>query len=232
LYPFSVASGEGFFMGISKKVGIIAATPTDTKFGINIFSDRGYFAFGLSITSTPQEQTSLQALKKEDLTKRVYASVLKLIKLKVSVDVIYCNSLSGAIDLKYVRIHSSVPIVTPLDVYRNIARKYLVIGILAANGQSVANIERLILSEDKNTIIVGQGNLIIVNAIEAKTPPRWIINHFKINSLFKMYELIGCEIILLACTHFSYFKQELTKRKIQILDPADEIVKIVDSISK
>ncbi len=214
-------------------IGIIAATPTDTRFGVIIFRSHGFVPHGVSITHSPQEQTSFQAFNKEELTERVRTNVLKLIKLKVSAVVIYCNSLSGAIDLEYIRKNSSIPIVTPLDVYCKIAKQYSVIGLFAANGQSVANIERLIISKNVHATVVGLGNLLIVKAIEAKKEPKWIIRHFGIASLYKYFEFIGCEIILLACTHFPYFNNELHAGvKIPILDPADEMIKSIQDMLK
>ena len=126
-------------------VGVIAGTPIDTRFGVNYLDAHQIKAVGRSISETPQQQTEMQALNRDELTARTLGVIRELQQAGVNAIMIYCNSLSGAIDLDGVRKQIGIPLVSPLDVYKDLIGKYRKFGLLAAKCQSCANIERLII---------------------------------------------------------------------------------------
>jgi glutamate racemase len=189
-------------------VGIIAGTPVDTRFGIEYFQKHRIQAIGLSISKTPQEQTRFQVLGKEELTAYVDKAIKSL--GQIDIVVIYCNSLSGAIDIEKLRSDNDIPIITPLDVYRDIANKHNIIGLIAANCQSTSAIERVILKENPKAIVIGMANLKIVNAIEAKESAEHIIENFGLAEQCDIIAKSGAEIIILGCTHFTYIHEALS----------------------
>ncbi|MBT6773750.1 Asp/Glu/hydantoin racemase [Candidatus Woesearchaeota archaeon] len=211
-----------------KKIGIIAGTKVDTKFGELFFAKFKAQTIGCSISETPQEQTQLQVLNRKQLTEKVQSAIDKVSKEGANTIVIYCNSLSGAIDLEFLRRVNKQKIITPLDVYAKIANNYKVFGLLAANCQSTANIEKLILKINKEAIIIGLGNLNIVNDIENNHRPIDIINNYNLVELCDIISKSGAEIIILGCTHYSYFYEELCGLSNQIiLEPSEEMKKFV-----
>ena len=205
-------------------VGVIGGTPIDCRFGMDALEKKGIRVYGIGISSNPKEQTEEQILNKEKLTKKVIKSIIKLEKKGVHSIIIYCNSLSGAVDLTFVRENVNVPVITPLDVYRKIASKVNKIVVIAANCKSTANIERTIMSENKNARVFGIANLDIVDDVENNVSPEEIIDKY---SLAKI-SFGRADVIILGCTHFPYFAEALKKQvDIEVFDPCDEMIRMV-----
>ncbi|MCV2885847.1 aspartate/glutamate racemase family protein [Aestuariibacter sp. AA17] len=190
-------------------VGVIAGTMTDTQFGLNYLESQNTVGFGLSISHTPQAQTNLQALDRITLTELVEQTITTLVNEGVNCIMIYCNSLSGAIDLERIHAFSPVPVVTPLEVYQNLTHQYRNFGLLAANCQSCANIEKNILATNPTAKVIGIGNLQIVEDIEAGLDPDMIVNLHALRELTSALVKSGVQILILGCTHFDYIYDAL-----------------------
>ncbi len=214
-----------------KRIGLIAGTRIDTKFGIETFSSLGKI-ISCSVSDTPEEQTLLQTLNKIELTNKVQTNIDYLVKNKVDLIIIYCNSLSGAIDLVYLRQKNKIQIITPMEAYSVISSKHGTFGVIAANCQSVSNIEKVILSHNNSAIVLGYGNLNIVKDIEKGYDPNEIISKYKLVELLDILSASGSEIVLLSCTHFTYFYHELKKlTNCLLFEPSEEIkkqIKLID----
>lgn len=193
-------------------IGIIAGTSTDTRFGLEYLESRNYRGIGFSISSNPQAQTQLQALDRESLTRLTLNTVNKLAEAGADSVMVYCNSLSGAIDLDNIKSQSPIPLVTPLEVYDELTTRYRNFGLLAANCQSCANIERNILKCNPTAKVIGIGNLQIVEDIEANLTPEQIINLHALTDLIDALAKSGVQIVILGCTHFDYFYNDLSER--------------------
>lgn len=206
-------------------VGVIAGTPIDTRFGVQYLEQRGLAAVGRSISASPQEQTELQALNREALTDKTIAAIGALVAQGANAVMIYCNSLSGAVDMARVRAALGVPVVTPLDVYRSLVGKYRKFGLLAANCQSCANIERLLLELDPHAKVIGVGNLQIVEDIERGYAPEAILRDHALVDIGAGLRKSGVEILILGCTHFNYFYHALKGQVcLEIFDPSEHMV--------
>lgn len=206
-------------------VGVIAGTPVDTLFGVNFLAKKRLKALGLAVSKTPQEQTELQALNRAALTHQVFQLIEKLHAAGANAIMIYCNSLSGAIDLEKIRAQSDLPLICPLDVYKNLAGKYKNFGLLSANCQSSANIERLIIENDPRAKVIGTGNQQLVEDIEKGYSPAKIIRTHGLVEMATSLHMSGIDILILACTHFRYFYAELKKRiGVEILEPSELMV--------
>jgi len=130
--------------------------------------------------------------------------------------------------LDFIRKESNLSIITPLDVYQNISQKYKTFGLIAANCQSTANIERTLLKNNKDAVVIGVGNLKIVNDIESKKHPVQIIQEHSIKEICSALEKSGSEIIMLGCTHFPYFFEELKQTSnSNLFEPSEEMVKLL-----
>ncbi|MCO7224971.1 aspartate/glutamate racemase family protein [Pleionea sp. CnH1-48] len=215
-------------------VGVIAGTQTDTRFGLDYLESRDTRGIGLSISANPQAQTQLQALDRKNLTELVLASLEELVKEGASSAMLYCNSLSGAIDLEQVNKEGAIPVITPLDVYEELTFQYRNFGLLAANCQSCANIERTILKYNRTAKVIGIGNLQIVEDIEAELPPELIIRLHALEDLTRALVKSGVQILILGCTHFDYFYpklKELTKG-IKLFLPSERMLEMLKERSK
>lgn len=213
-----------------KKIGIIAGTKFDTQMGVDFFG-KYFHTVSYAIANNPLEQTRLQALNKLKLTKDVDNAVKTVVNQGAEVIVINCNSLSGAIDLNQLRANHNIKIITPLDVYSNIAKKYSIFGLLAANCQSTSYIERLILSQNKDATIIGYGNVDIVKDIEDGFSQSSLIKKHNIVKICDSMILSGAQIIILGCTHFAYFYDELKFIETKLLEPSPIMLEMALSTS-
>ena len=117
-----------------------------------------------------------------------------------------------------------IRIYTPLQVYRRLGSAYGRVGVMAANNLSAHGIEEALMAANPDIYMIGTGNMAIVRAIEDEMPPEEIVDKCGIADLLKYFEACGAEALVLGCTHFPYFKEELEKlTSLPIIDPADEM---------
>ncbi|HHY14233.1 MAG TPA: Asp/Glu racemase, partial [Thermoanaerobacterales bacterium] len=139
--------------------------------------------------------------------------------------IIYCNSLSSAIDTK--EIQEKRPetfFVTPLDVYQMLANNYNNIVLWAANAQSLAGIEKVFYKHNPSIKILGISMLPVVKAIEESWSPHNIIEKFNLLSIgTKIPEV---EALVLGCTHFPYLKENLSI-PFEIIDPSEKMLETI-----
>lgn len=193
----------------ARTLGVVAGTTTDTRFGLDFLAAREIRGIGVSISSSPQAQTQLQALERGALTRRLVQAIEELHAAGADAAMIYCNSLSGAVDMAAVVAESPIEVVSPLEVYAELTGRYRNFGLLAANCQSCANIEREILSRNKTAKVIGIGNLQIVEDIESGVAPEMIVREHALDDLAAALVKSGVQILILGCTHFDYFYREL-----------------------
>ncbi len=216
-------------------IGIIAGTEIDTKFGIKYVESQGFNAIGSWLSDSPQDQTRLQALDSEKLNSMVIETANNLVEQGASGVVIYCNSLSGAINEELVKQQCKVPLVNPLDVYRELNTRYRNYGLLAANCQSCANIERTILAFNPTAKVIGVGNLQIVEDVEAGLSPQQIISSHALEDLMHTLAKSGIQILILGCTHFDHFYDELNQiaDDVKLFLPSQRMLQLIElEISK
>ena len=214
----------------AKCVGVIAGTQIDTRFGLEYLETKDTQGIGISISSTPQVQTQLQALDKLQLTGQVLVKLSELIAAGADSAMIYCNSLAGAIDLEQIKAECEIPVVTPLEVYEELTYQYRNFGLLAANCQSCANIERTILKYNPTAKVIGIGNLQIVEDIEAELASELIINLHALKDLTRALVKSGVQILILGCTHFDYFYPALKKstEDIKLFLPSERMLELLN----
>lgn len=207
-------------------IGVIGGTAFDAKFGAEFLKSKRINAISLGISETPHEQTILQ-LSRKSLTLKVQSKIEYLISKACSGIFIYCNSLSGAIDLNYLRNRFDIPLFTPIDIYHSIASRHSSIGVIAANCQSLSNIERVMLEEKPDLVVVGFASLHIVNDIEMGVAAYKIIEKYNLVSLCQDMLRHGADVIVSGCTHFTYFYEELSRvlkksnLRISLFDPSE-----------
>ena len=212
-------------------LGIIAGTPIDTKMGIEYFKKRKIRSIGMAVGKSPQEQTFIEQLSPIDLTKKVIKMVKESLVDKIDGLVIYCNSLSGAIDIDLLGTELEIPILTPHNVYKKISIKYDYFGVLAANCQSLSKIEKTFVANNKNAKIFGLANINIVIDIEQNMDPADIIKKYFLIQVFDLMKSCKVNKIILGCTHFVYLMDVLCDRYNGLIyEPSEEIAKEVQSI--
>jgi len=127
--------------------------------------------------------------------------------------------------------HKQIRIFTPLQVYRELGPKYKCLGVMAANNLSTHAIEEALMSTNLGIYVIGSGNMSVVRAIEDGKSPSGIIEEYGLADMCSYMKASGAEALLLGCTHFPYFKNELSEyTELPIIDPADEMYERMISI--
>ncbi|MDR1124849.1 MAG: aspartate/glutamate racemase family protein [Deltaproteobacteria bacterium] len=213
-----------------RKIGVIAGTPVDAAMGVEVLKGRGYEAIPYPAAASAREQTEFQLVPMDERVAKVRALMQKTLADGRQGVLVYCNSLSANLDFPALARELNVPVVTPLDAYREYARDYRVLGVAAANNQALAGIERAIMGGNPECDVYGICFLPAVTAIEAGVPPAEIVRRFGLNIVLDWFAHIKAEALILGCTHFPYLAAELSKRaKLPLLDPADRMCELLEA---
>lgn len=234
-YVYGINNGDSQRLqeqeGDNMKIAVIAGTQVDTRMGVDYVEHKNAEAgerlaepVFLPVTDTCDDQIKFQYSGYEDKRRRMDEIFDAAGSEGVQAYFIYCNSLSGAFDFDKYSKERDVKIVTPLQIYRELGKRYRRIGFISANNLSAHNIEKHLMSQNEELYAIGSGNMAIVSAIEAGRAPSDIVRELGLDHMVQYMEACGCEALLLGCTHFPYIKEELEKIcTIPVIDPADEM---------
>ena len=220
------------------KTAVIAGTPVDTQMGVEYIerktqeagTEPGFLPLYYPVSLDCDEQVKFQYT--DDDGKRAIIDALfdDAIAEGVRDFFIYCNSLSGSFDFdryalkKSIEAGEDIRIYTPLQVYRSLGREFGRVGVMAANNLSAHAIEEALMASCPDVYAIGTGNMAIVRMIEDGAAPEEIVEECGLEEMAKYMEACGAEAIVLGCTHFPYFKEELAERTIlPLIDPADRM---------
>ena len=210
------------------KIGVIAGTPVDTQMGVDYVVSQGHSATGFACSKSPQEQTEMQVLYREELLQIAINGCMKMIDDGAEGIFVYCNSLSAAIDIDRLKAALPVAVVTPLDIYKICAKKYGRLSVFAANCQSLAGIERVILAENPQCCVFGAGFLPVVMAIESGLPPEKLYTDYHLKSLTDSFVATGCDALILGCTHFPYIEEQIRKNiSVEVINPGKQMLDVL-----
>ena len=204
----------------------MAGTPIDTKMGaILLYNNNFNEIIEIPISETPSEQTVFQVSDMEYKENIINSHIDRIKKQNCNVLFVYCNSLSGSVNFEKITEKNNIRIITPMDVYREIAFQYKNIAVISANAQGLAGIERVIFQKNREIKITGVTLLEMVKEIEKSSSPFKILEKFDFLTLVKYFETMNIETIILGCTHFPYIKEELEKiTDLEIIDPGIKMV--------
>jgi glutamate racemase len=102
------------------------------------------------------------------------------------------------------------------------------LGVIAANNQSLAGIERTLQTSNPDCWPLGASLMPVVLQIEAAIKPEVIVHRNKLEGILEAMQAMGAEALLLGCTHFPYLKEELEHLRIlPIIDPADRMAQML-----
>lgn len=207
---------------MGKKIAVIAGGPVDTDMGVDVLRSAGLDAYSYPAAEAAREQTEFQMAPAEVRTEKVRGIMKEAIADGMSAFMIYCNSLSSTVDVEGLGRELGVQVVTPLQQYKKLAKNYDLVAVMTGNNQGAAGIERAIMEANDKSTVIGTGALPLVIAVEDKIDPAEMVENFGLKKLVAFYEAVGCEAIILGCTHFPWFGAELAKcTKLPVIDPAD-----------
>lgn len=209
------------------KIAVIAGTPVDTQMGVDLMRTRGAEALGFPVSRTPGEQTAFQVGSRTAREAAVGAILDEIRARGLDRALVYCNSLSATIDAHALGEARGLRVWTPMDVYGEIAKKHRRIGVLAANCQGAAGVERAMVNASPETLVFGAGVLPLVLGVEAGTPPEALVERCGLERLLRFFEDNGAEAVVLGCTHFPYVREALQSRtSLPVLDPAERLAEL------
>lgn len=209
-------------------IGIIGGTHFDAQLGVDLFREQGVETVGAGISETPEEATALQILSPLKLHRLVVNQMLLFKKAYgIKTVCIYCNSMSTAIDPQGAAEETGMKVITPLDVYREIADQYRTIGLMAANCQSLGGIEKVIQEQNHAAHVIGAAMLQIAVEIERGTDPRFIMKSLGLFHLIRFFEGAEVDVLILGCTHFPALESTLKGlTSLPIVNPGKEMVRL------
>ena len=206
------------------KVAVIAGTLVDTAMGVEYLAkkDPEIEAIACSATDSPREGQRFQPPSHENKRRRFSEIFDAAEKEGIRDFFVYCNSLSGVFDFEGFAAERGVRVYTPLQVYRELGKRYTRSAVIAVNNQSTAGIERSLFENNPNAEVVGLGILSLISAVEDRRDPAEIVQSFGLPQLMQFFEKNGLECLILGCTHFPYFQEELSRyTSLPIINPAD-----------
>ena len=201
----------------AEQIAVLAGTPVDTQMGVDCLARAGLAGLAFPMASDPRRQTAFQISSQAEKTAAVRAVLKQAQAQGCEKAFVYCNSLSSAVDFPPLAAETGMTIVTPLDIYRELAPQYRRLGLIAANAQGLAGIERTLFAANPALDLLGACMLPVVLSIEA--------GH-RLPELAEWFRRSGMEALVLGCTHFPYFKDALARRtSLPLIDPAEEMVR-------
>lgn len=207
---------------------VLAGTPVDTRMGTALLKREGLSFHGYPVAEDPWAQTEFQLLAQADKQARVEAVLRRAMGAGCSRALIYCNSLSAAVDFPALSEKLALPIVTPMDVYRRAAGTYRRLAVIAANAQGLAGIERTLLAANGRLELYGACLLPVVLSVEAGEAPERLVARHHLAELAAWFQGCGAQALILGCTHFPYFKAALAAgTTLPLLDPDEEMVRLL-----
>ena len=211
------------------KIAVMAGTPVDTKMGVSLLYENDFNEIlDVPISRNPSEQTIFQVSNREYKEKIINNHIDNIKEQNCNVLFVYCNSLSSSVDFNEIAKTKNIRIITPMDIYVEISKKYKKIGIISANAQGLAGIEKVMFQTNENIEIVGITLLEMVKEIEKCENVKKIAEKFDFLTLIKYFNVIKVDAIVIGCTHFPYVKEEFKKlTNIEILDPG---IKMIEKI--
>ncbi len=213
------------------KVAIFAGTPVDTKMGESLLLQNGLDSIPVVMAEDCATQSKLQYFSKNELEELFIKKARNAIESGAEKILIYCNSLSAAIDYKKIEKILQVEFITPLDTYKKLPAYCNNIVIIGANALSAYTIDKIIQENHSDKKTISFGNLSIVELIEKKLPSQEIITQLNLDGFLKYIENIKKkefkpDSLLLGCTHFPYIKDELKKlTSLNIIEPTEDMLK-------
>lgn len=211
------------------QVAVLAGSPTDTGMGVAFAQKHNVDAYSVSVSASLEEQCAFEDDSPERRFQRVRTIIEEKIPRTVDAIMVYCNALCVSVDMDRMAEETGMLLVTPLDVYRVLAKQYSTIGVFAGSGAALAGIERVLRASNPDVVVWGVSMLEAVYATERGVPPEKIVNALALDRLCEVMATgLGAQIIILGCTNFPYFKAQLhVPAGCTVVDPSELMLRML-----
>ena len=208
------------------KIAVMGGTPVDSRLGKELLEKHGFVdILSVPISNNPIEQTTFQSSSSEY---RMAFMREKVEELRAEYDAIfvYCNSLSSVVDFDQLSQEYEMPMITPMQMYRQLAMDYQQVAVMAANSHGLMGVENNLYKANPSLQVIGITLLELVKSIEANLSSKEIATKFDFSSLISFFNGSNVEAVILGCTHFPYIKEELESlTKLPIIDVGEYMVR-------
>ena len=106
---------------MSHPIAVLAGTPVDTQMGLDVLENAGRHGLAFPLAENPWAQTAFQIASEQEKRETVLSVLRKAQAQGCRQVFVYCNSLSASVDFPALAAETGLHIVTPLDVYRQLA---------------------------------------------------------------------------------------------------------------
>lgn len=211
----------------------MAGTQIDTQMGVDLLAQHcpDYTLLSYPTASDPKEQTAFQLGTLEYRQAKIRILIRDAKEHGANALFVYCNSLSGSLDLDVLCQEEQIPLITPLEIQQENVRDKKRIGLIAANNQALHGLEAAMFASNPNCDIFGLSILPMVVAIEQHLAPEAILEQFAIPTVLDYFVKNEVDCIALGCTHFSYIYEALQKiSSVPIFNPDLAMIEKLKSI--
>jgi glutamate racemase len=200
--------------------------------GMDLLSRNGFTGIPTATASSGPEQFDLQTYHRDRLQKITLDAICAAADKGGKAAMIYCNSLSAALDLADLRAKSPLKIVTPLDAHAEIARKHKYAGVLAVSAQSACGLELAYYGANPDMLVISCSVRSVIKGIEAHKPPLELVEKMGLIEICEGMAKVGAECIALGCTHLPYIERELAARiSIPVENPDDILIRMLKELT-
>ena len=184
----------------------------------------------IPMAETPREQHLRQYIDARGLQKKLESVTARLEDRGFSAVMIFCNSLTTALDMEALKKQTSLQIITPFDVYARIVQDWQDICIIAANGHTIAHIEAFMLLRNPEMKIAGFSSLGFVKLIETTCDPRHAFDAFPFTAILAAAQQMKTQAVVLGCTHLSYILPQITRNcPLPVVDTGTVMIRLVQT---
>lgn len=210
------------------RIAVMGGTEYDTRIGCTLLGRHGLLCDGYPVAATSKEQDRLQHVDQQELRLRVRELAERLRLNNYECLLIFCNSLSFAVDPEGLSRELKLRIVSPVSIYRSLASRFDRLFVVAANGQCLSGVERTVMDCRAGVEVIGFSNLGMTNAIEEGLPLEEASRRFCFNLISCLAERLSAQCLVLGCTHLTDMGRIVgNSADIPVIDVGRELVREV-----
>ncbi|MFE5245443.1 MULTISPECIES: aspartate/glutamate racemase family protein [unclassified Streptomyces] len=206
------------------EIAVVAGTPFDAGVGASLLRNAGHAAVPYPMAGSPDEQDALQYERPGALRSAFLGLVRELDARGHRVAMLFCNSLSAVVDVDTAARSSSLTLVSPATVHREVAAAHRRALVVTGNGSAVAGYERVTGPAGHRAL--GLSDPALVRAIEAGDAAA-AFHRSSLPGALRLAEDAGLGAVVLACTHFTaLLPQVLAACRLPVVDVGSRLVEL------
>lgn len=203
----------------NKKYLVIGGTNYDTNIGVTLLKKNCAITYGLPLSKNPKEQTYLQANNVKKLESNIVQNIANFHENFDEI-VVFCNSLSFALDWNKIQTEVAYPIITLIDSYNKLIINKKAIGLITGNIHTLYKINSFLEKRFRDISIMGFAALPTITQIEqGKIDPINVIDQYL--NLCKENQI---QDIIIGCTHFENICKNKLDKNLNLIFPGINLI--------